>query len=327
MKNLRHLSWDNFRASICVRNEQRVHRVSATPLVEIFSDGIQNRIGIWLQASENSAIPEEILKLAFISAQIIKRKKQTILEISNSRPALQRQFYYFAIAVAERMVVDDKSAIEAVRLEIQCFEDLLLEISLLSIERQIGLLGELIFLERLTTKMGLEALDAWIGPLGEPHDFRIQKQEFEIKTTFKPHRIHTIHGAEQLVPSNGCSLYLVSILLGPPGASAGFSLTEKIKTVAALFQSNPAYRDRFAENLEAAGFRDDDGRHYTRRFIIRRPIAVSLVDKLFPALTRSAIYKVLGDRSTRIESVQYDVNIEGLESEEGTPRFVSVLPF
>jgi hypothetical protein len=327
MKNLRHLSWENFRTSICVRNEQRVHRVSVMPLVEIFSDGIQNRIGVWLQISDNSIVPEEVLKLAFISAQIIKRKKQTILEISNSRPALQRQFYYFAIAVAERMVVDGKTAIEAVKLELQCFEDLLSEIPLLSIERQIGLLGELIFLERLTGKLGHKALDAGIGPSGEPHDFRIQKHEFEVKTTFKPYRIHAIHGSEQLVPSDGCTLHLVSVLLGPPGAGDGFSLTEKIKAVAALFQSSTVCRDRFAENLEAAGFRDADDRHYIRRFIIRRPIAVALVDKLFPALTRPVIHKVLGARSSRIESVQYDVNIEGLESEEGTRGFSSVLPF
>ena len=83
---MRHLSWENFRSSVFVKNEQRVHRVSASPLVEIYADGVQNRIGVWLQASENSIIPEEILKLAFVSAQITKRNNLTVLEISNTSP-------------------------------------------------------------------------------------------------------------------------------------------------------------------------------------------------------------------------------------------------
>lgn len=324
---MRHLSWENFRSSVFVKNEQRVHRVSASPLVEIYADGVQNRIGIWLQASENSMIPEQILKLAYVSAQITKRNKHTVLEISNNSPALQRQFYYFATAIAERIVADGKTTIEAVTQELACFEDLLREISLLSIERQIGLLGELIFLERLTGKVGLIALDAWIGPSGELHDFRIQKQEFEVKTTLKTHRIHTIHGAEQLVPTDGCTLHLVSVLLGPPGAGESFSLTEKVKAVAALFASDTARRNQFTASLEAIGFREDDGIHYKRRFLIRRKIAVASIDKSFPALTRPAIHQVLGKSSSRIESVQYDVNIEGLESEEGSQHFSSVLPF
>jgi hypothetical protein len=326
MNKLRHLSWENFRKTICVLNEQRVHRVSSSPVVDIYADGVQNRIGVWLEAPETGIIPEEIQKLAFVSAQIINREGKAFLEISNPEPALQRQFYYFATAIAERIVVDGKPSFEAVKLELQCFEELLREISLLSVERQIGLLGELIVLERLIAKTGVGALDAWIGPTGEPHDFRIQKNEFEVKTTLKPHRIHTIHGAEQLVASDGCTLHLVSVLLGPPGTDTGVSLAEKINGIKSAFEKDAIRRDRFTSQLEAVGYRDADSHHYKRRFAIRRPIAIVTIDKTFPALTRPAIQQVLGAGSARIESVQYDLNIEGLVSEEGSQIFSLLLP-
>ena len=58
---------------------------------------------------------------------------------------------------------------------------------------------------------------------------------------------------------------------------------------------------------------------------MRRPLAVATVDATFPAITRHVVQTALGTLAPRVESVQYDVNIEGLEHEDGTPGFDSIL--
>jgi hypothetical protein len=151
-------------------------------------------------------------------------------------------------------------------------------------------------------------------------------REFEVKTTVAPHRVHVIHGSEQLVASKGCSLFLLSVLLGPPGTGAGFSLAGKALDLEQLFKSDPVRADRFLVALERAGLRKVDFPHFQRQFALRRPLAIVPVNDKFPALTRPAIQSSLGPLAQRIESLQYAVNLEGLEMEEGTPGFSAVVP-
>jgi hypothetical protein len=280
-----------------------------------------NRVGIWLEVPSEAPVPAELSRLVFLATRTFKKDGRILLEVATAAPSLHRQFYHFAVAVAERVIVENISAIDAIVLELRCFTDLLEEKSLLGVERQIGILGELIFLQRLIKNMGLGALDSWLGPIGEPHDFRVRDREFEVKTTISPHRIHTIHGTEQLVPSKSCSLYLVSVLLGPSGAGTGFSLVDKVVQLSDEFAPSAVRLNQFATALRACGFRDEDRANYTRAFSIRRPIAIAPVDENFPAITRSTIQQALGALAPRIESLDYDVSIEGLEREDGTEEF------
>ena len=134
--------------------------------------------------------------MTFITTQVFKQKGRTLLEIATSAASLQRQFYHFAVAVAERVIVEQRQPVDAAGLEFQCFADLLEEKLLLGPERQLGLLGELLFLERLVGTGGVVALDAWLGPMGEPHDFRLQKREFEVENDriSSPNSHHSWHG-------------------------------------------------------------------------------------------------------------------------------------
>jgi hypothetical protein len=321
MSVLKYLSWENFASTVFVRGQQRVHRATDSPSIEIFGDGVRNRIGIWLEVPVGTQIPQEIASLAFITAQTLTRNGLVVLEVATATPSLFRQFYHFAVAVAERVIVEKSQPLEAIILELQCFTDLMEAKSFLAIERQIGLLGELVFLQYLLVKEGVDALDAWLGPLGEPHDFRVKNREFEVKTTVATHRIHTIHGTEQLVPSEGCTLYLLSVLLGPAGMSDGFSLADKVSQVSNYLTLTPRRLTQFETALGTTGYREDDRVHYARRFALRRPIGLVRVDNSFPAITRPTIQAALGPLASRIEALQYDVNVEGLEHEDGTEEF------
>lgn len=326
MKKPAYISWQNFCATIIVDGEQRTHKVADSPRVDFFWDGQGKRIGLWLETDPDTVLSPELLKLSFVGLDVVKVGSRHFLEIATASKPLRRQFYHFAVAVTERMLSGSVSALEAVTVELQCFADLLAERPTLGVERQIGLLGELLFLERLTVSKGVQMLDCWVGPDAEPHDFRLDKREFEVKTTVAPKRVHIIHGGEQLVASKGCSLYLLSILLGPPGDTSSFSLASKAREVERLFAADAARKKRFLDALEKAGLKKADLAQYDRKYSLRRALAVVPVDTKFPALTRPAIQKAIGTLSQRIESLQYAVNLEGLEKEEGTPQFVAAVP-
>lgn len=326
MKRPDYMSWENVCSTIIVAGEQRRYKVSTSPRIDLFWDGAAKRMGLWLETAPNTAVPPELLKLSFISSGIVAIGSREVLEIAIVSKPLRRQFYHFVVAVSERMIAGSMSAVDAVASELQCFADLLAERPVLGIERQIGLLGELLFLEKLALTHGTRMLDSWGGPQGEPHDFRLDDREFEVKTTVAPKRVHIIHGSEQLVPSKGCSLFLLSILLGPPGSAAGLSLAGKVRDLRRLFATDKPRLSRFVDALEKVGLRKADLPHYQRQYSWRRALALVPVDKKFPALTRPVVQQSLGALALRIESLQYAVNVEGLEKEEGTPQFSAVVP-
>jgi hypothetical protein len=327
MKEHRHLSWDNFVSSVLVKGQQRVHRISNSPVIEVFGDGINDRVGIWIESPAEVNIPQEARRLAFVSVQTMKRKEISFLEIATISPLINRQFYLFVMAVADRVLEFHQSAIEALILELQSFAALLEEKSLLTIERQLGLIGELIILERMISGHGSAAIAAWIGPRGEPHDFRIGNREFEVKTTAGTRRIHTIHNISQLTVSPGCSLFIISILLGPTAKEGGFSLAQKIESIQSSLKGLPSDEKQFLTALESSGYSTVDHSQYNRLFALRRPVAVVPIDSQFPTITSSTLQALLGQEAHRIDRFVYDVNVEGLESEEGTEVYKTAFPW
>jgi hypothetical protein len=77
--------------------------------------------------------------------------------------------------------------------------------------------------------------------------------------------------------------------------------------------------------LQASGFREEHRFHYTRLFVLRRPIGLIKVDDKFPSITRSTIQNALGALAPRVDSLQYDVDVEGLEIEETSTEFDSAI--
>lgn len=224
MSKPRHLSWENFRATIWHEGQQRSHRIGQKPSVEVFGDAINGRIGLLVQLAKNAEIPKEIDRLVFINGRILKRKNGYYLELATASQTLHRQFYQFATAVADRIIMECEVPLAAAVAELKCFDELLAPRSLLSLERQIGLLGELIVLERIIVSRGPAGADAWTGPQSEPHDFRLGQTELEVKTSSGTRRLHRIHGLDQMFPSTGMKLSLVIM------CSRSYSEMETVKT-------------------------------------------------------------------------------------------------
>lgn len=325
MSTPKHLSWENFNATVFRPGQQGVHRLLDKPRIEVFGDGVASRIGVLIETVASATLPPALTKLTFISARLVSTAGLHYLELATTQSTLYRPFYHFVTAVAERVSAAGGQTVDAVELELGCFTDLLREQQGLGITRQIGLLGELVFLERLMTVHGPEAVNAWHGPSHEPHDFRIVKSEFEVKATVKAQRIHTMNGPEQLLPSKGCNLSLVSVLLGPPGCGDGFSLQGKVQEILNALEPHARLSLHFRQLLEANDYLMDDSDRYTRRFVLRRPLGLVHVNDSFPAITRPRIQSALGESAARVEALWYDVNVEGLETEDGTASFEAAL--
>jgi hypothetical protein len=92
MKEHQHLSWENFMSSVLVKGQQRVHRISSSPLIEIFGDGINDRVGIWLESITSGNIPEQVQRLASVSVQTVERDETLFLEIVSSSGLINRHF-------------------------------------------------------------------------------------------------------------------------------------------------------------------------------------------------------------------------------------------
>ncbi|MBZ9784272.1 PD-(D/E)XK motif protein, partial [Pseudomonas sp. REP124] len=91
----------------------------------------------------------------------------------------------------------------------------------LSREQQIGLFGELWFLQYwLVPSVGLSrSIDMWRGPLGARNDFESQGVGIEIKTSSKVNGVHIINGVEQLLEPIDGVLFLFSLIVREEASS------------------------------------------------------------------------------------------------------------
>ncbi len=324
MTSVPYLTWNNFRDTVLVAGQRRVHRLSEAPRIDVLADGVSKRIGLVIERRNTSAIPAELAKLSEIHVESLTQDGSPFLYIYTDSQNLDREFYHLAMAIADHVLVEKRDALDAASYELARFDALLAGKDLLSAERQIGLLGELLFLEELMMSKGSGAVGAWTGPTGEPHDFRLGDDEFEVKTTTGSKRIHTVNGEEQLVPSLGCRLYITSIVLGPPGEGADFTLRDRVAAITARLR-NARESEVFTQGLRSVGYAEHESAHYDRRFSLRRRLALVPVNDSLPALTRPVIQAALGQQAIRIDRISYGLNVEGLEHEKGSDVFQRVM--
>lgn len=125
------------------------------------------------------------------------------------------------------------------------------------IEEQVGLFGELSFLyHKLFPKIGVtKSLVAWVGPIMDKQDFRLDNVNIEIKAYLDNHRgIVNISSIEQLNPSNG-KIYLYTY--GLKIDETGFTLDDFIKLIKEyISKNNSAELATFDKLLSQYGYFD-----------------------------------------------------------------------
>lgn len=129
----------------------------------------------------------------------------------------------------------------------------------LSDEKQKGLVGELVVLERhlLPVLGGLDAVRCWTGPLGTPQDFEISRIHVEAKAQGAAAPRVTISSEHQLESGDKDTLFLhvTEVVIGSDGTVGAFTLTEMAKRVRSVIAEHDMVAvELFEERLCAVGF-------------------------------------------------------------------------
>ncbi|QXG76732.1 PD-(D/E)XK motif protein [Modestobacter sp. L9-4] len=210
-------------------------------------------------------------------------------------------------ALADRMQLLNEAFSVAVTEVLASFETLFNKAEQLSREREIGLYGELLVLERLLSRVSPEtALAAWLGPEAAEHDFALPVGDLEVKTTGSENRIHWISGLDQLSPSPGRDLFLLSLQITLAGAGPGRSLEELIEAIRIILGD---FRSAFDDNVRSSGWRDDHGRRWQRWRLRSHPLCVN--SGCLPALTSETL-AATGVDIARLHDVRYRIDVTGL---------------
>ncbi|PQZ77370.1 MULTISPECIES: PD-(D/E)XK motif protein [unclassified Brevundimonas] len=296
--------------------------VRASPGILVFTDEAAARLGARFELEANApAAPPSALEQ--IGVADVTADGRRWLEISTGSPRLYESFYRL-IGQVSGSVLADIAPHAALARAVELWDTLVAQTAILSEERQAGLFGELLLLERLLQADVTQAVSAWVGPDRQAHDFRLGSVEFEVKTTSSAKRVHTINGAGQLSPSVGCSLFLVSTQIADAG-TGGRTLPALVDDLRGLVPSGDL--QAFEAKLEMSAYAERHRAHYARRRRLRSPVVLIPVVDGVPRLTPCALAALPpGFASERIAAVSYDIDVTGLGHADGSPEFLAVIP-
>ena len=301
-----------------------LHVVDGSPYVALFIDEGGHRLG--LRIAEDSPQLDLEEPLAEIEIDAVERSGRRCIELSTRNRPLLPYFYAFAVRLADRIQLEHGSVDEAIHGAMENWRLLMRQATMLSAERILGLIGELWLLGRLESSLGSPALDAWTGPHGEAHDFRLASHEIEVKTTRGERRIHTINGVQQLVPSEGSSLHVLSLQFAAAGAGEGTSLSELISAVRERFAAHSRAADFSALISGSFGIAPEREGYYRERVKLRSSPALIAVDDDLPRITQADLDAIQRPEMHRITDVHFRLDLTGLGALDGRDDFLAVIP-
>ena len=178
----------------------------------------------------------------------------------------------------------------------------------LSIEKQKGLFGELIYLRDFVFKEidFSTAIESWKGPDRAYHDFEFKKMAVEIKTTSgKEHKKFMISSEKQLDMLELDNLYLGLFSLNVHFNDIGQTLTDLIDECDNLLSEFSAARYAFDLKLLKSGFLQEHKLEYNTRFSISSIDFFEIKDD-FPKIIKNNLPTGLGD-------IKYSVMVSACE--------------
>lgn len=310
MTTARYPHWYNF-GPLLADKVPLTLAVPGSPTVRLYFEP-PDRLGVRIALALSGPLPVD-LPAALRATRVIEDGAPA-LDLWCGDPALFPQVYFLFTAVADEVQLAGASAYQALERGLEAFRRLLAVEPVVSESAQLGLLGELWLLARLVEARGGRGVDAWVGPLGQPHDFRLDHEDVEVKTTSSSQRRHHISSLTQLVPSPGRPLYLLSLGFQPaPASEEAVSVREAVEELRAALHAAPEHQSRFERLLVLAGWTNElEGRELTR-FVRRLTPQVVTVDASCPRITPQVLESGLNASTThRISEVRYVIDLDDL---------------
>jgi hypothetical protein len=295
--------------------------LEGTPVVHLIIEPKGRRIGARFFSRDDLSLPSPLKE---VSIRQIGVGEKTALEIMTGTELLFPEFYTLCCRIADRIQIEGEPVSRAVASTLASWSALIRKRHLLDDNRQIGLMGELLFLAKASAELGWNTTArCWFGPNSEEHDFVLPAVDAEVKTTTKERRIHDISSLTQLLPKQGRALYLVSVQLTACGDIRGALSLPKIvaSTLAQAEKASSESADRIRAQLQRLGWHDEDAGHYGSNYSLRTPIEAAEVDNEFPAIVPATIARLSGKSMSRFETVAYSINVDGLGFSEKNSKF------
>ena len=173
-----------------------------------------------------------------------------------------------------------------------------------STSKIIGIIGELLILEKVIKTLDETAISTWWGPVRHRHDFEFANSGIEVKTTINPHSNEVeIHGLKQLSPDPGRSLYLAHLKLNLD--PQGLNLSDLINRLLASNVSKCELEEKIGKSGVTKELIDSFTNFKFNGFLAR----YFLVDDLFPSITQDNLSV---DELSRISRVSYKIDLKDL---------------
>ncbi len=314
------MSWENFRTNFLEDGLAAQVPVLGEPKISVFAEADAAAIGLKTAATPGAQQP--VSNVDAIAVAIT----DGMFQIRVTDAKLYQPFFAFLLDVSNRVQLDKQPPEAAFTAALASWRQMLSATTVLSEEMQLGLAGELWTLNRLVQSHGPEAIRAWTGADRQAHDFRLNTEEIEVKTTSGELRRHHINRIDQLLPSPDMELYVLSLQMISAGIGPGFTLQEQVDEIRTAITSDPTMLRQFEEKLESWGWCDRDSEFYPRRRRLGSPAILVLVDQECPRLEPPALDGILGHLRPRVDEIRYRVDLTGLGWPDGDPAFTQVLP-
>lgn len=305
----RHLNWFSLHAYLEADAPAAIP-IAGDPRLQLIIEPSLDRVAMRVPLPNGGQIPD-LSSLRHFDTQSGADSSGNWIEFGANGSGILREAYPVLMAVADYMQVDGYDMGAAIGRALDAYRQLLSVLGRLSDDQELGLLGELIILERLIDSIGApRAIDAWRGPENEEHDFGLEAFDLEVKSTLTEDRIHQIASLTQLEPSPKRDLWMISVQLTTGGLHS-VTLPQMIDRIRNLLSSSPL-RARFQLSLDSMGWQDEQRNLYVRGFALRGPIYFFRITDHFPALTARRLWAA-GLSPERLSRVSYGLRITGLD--------------
>ncbi|WP_137876353.1 PD-(D/E)XK motif protein [Rhodococcus sp. Q] len=252
----------------------------------------------------------DVVKLKNVTCRVISADSGSLAEITVRVEDSLLGSYGLLATIADELQLSRLPLAAAVSVAVNRHRNVFASRSTLTTEKEVGLLGELLFLEFLIHTIGAgPAVTSWQGPISEEHDFTFDSVHIEVKTTSGERRKHLLHGLEQLVPLRGVPLSLLSIQLTRTSPEGGRTLPQTIANLRKITFGHQVTVDSLLERL---GWHQDDADLYSTPWTFRSQPRAYAVTGNFPAMTPDLVRPVVPNFGL-LSEVSYKVDLTDLE--------------
>ena len=176
---------------------------------------------------------------------------------------------------------------------------------LLSVEKQVGLYGELTLIQNLINdgKDECKVVEAWVGPEGGDKDFILDSVGIEVKSSVRGDKIVKISNVQQLDSLGLTHLYLYHYIYAKTEGGNN-TLPQIIANLRNILANSPVL-SAFENKLVMVGYQDAHSARYTMSYNLRDEICYEVNDN-FPKIVRSNMMLGIIDAS-------YDLDLNTCE--------------